>query len=223
MSPQAIVDTSLEKGLSLIGITDHNATRQCAIVSEIAKEKGLSVLCGVELTTREEVHLLAWFESVEVASAFQGWIDIHLQKIPNNPEFFGYQVVVDRQEKVVYEEPYLLITALDTDIIETASAVHAFGGLVAAAHVDKRKNSLFSQLGVMPAHLVLDAVEASAAEHETLVRHYLGDYPAPIVCGSDAHDAKDIGRSFSCFHMETPTFHEVRLALASAGGRGVCL
>ena len=48
MSPVAIVNTALERGLDIIGITDHNTTRQCAEVVEVGKQKGLTVLCGAK-------------------------------------------------------------------------------------------------------------------------------------------------------------------------------
>ena len=221
MAPEAIVDRALELGFSIIGITDHNSTRQCGIVHEIGREKGLTVLCGVELTTREEVHLLAWFESPAVAMAFQGWIDNHLQKVPNNPDFFGHQVVVDRQEQVVYEEPNLLITALDTDVLESASAVQAFGGIAACAHLDKRKNSLFSQLGMMPKGLMLNAAEVASPASAKKVLGQLGERALPLLCGSDAHVIEDLGKGETHFDLHAPTFQEVRLALLGIEGRKV--
>lgn len=224
MSPAGIVSQSLEKGLSIIGITDHNSTRQCRIVTELAEEKGLFVLSGVELTTREEVHLLAYFDSLEVAESFQEWIDTHLQIIKNKPEFFGYQVVVDRFEQVVFEEERLLIAALDTDIHETAAAVIAHNGIVICAHVDKGKNSLFSQLGIMPAGLDVDALEVAVAKNMArITRRYPEVSGIPFVCSSDAHYVEDIALVTTTFTMEKPDLHEIRLALAGRDGRGVSL
>jgi predicted metal-dependent phosphoesterase TrpH len=224
MSPAGIVSQSVEKGLSIIGITDHNSTRQCPIVMALAEEKGLCVLPGVELTTREEVHLLAYFDSLEVAGSFQGWIDAHLTVIKNKPEFFGYQVVVDRDERVVFEEERLLIAALDTDIHETAAAVIAHDGIVIWAHVDKGKNSLFSQLGIMPKGLEADALEVAAANHMArITRRYPETLATPFVCSSDAHYAEDIASVTTTFTLERPDFHEIRLALAGRDGRGVRL
>ncbi|WP_236888458.1 PHP domain-containing protein [Desulfoluna limicola] len=224
MSPAGIVAESLDKGLSIIGITDHNSTRQCRIVTELAEEKGLYVLPGVELTTREEVHLLAYFDSLEGAESFQRWIDAHLQVIKNKPEFFGYQVVVDRDEQVVYEEERLLIAALDADIHETAAAVIGYNGMVICAHVDKGKNSLFSQLGIMPEGLEVDALEVAAAANMSRIT---GRYPeaseSPFVCSSDAHYAEDIAKVTTSFAMAKPDFQEIRLALAGRDGRGVSL
>ena len=63
MTPVHIVDAALACGLNLIAITDHNTMRQCREVQIVGQERGLAVWCGVEITTREEVHCLAYFES----------------------------------------------------------------------------------------------------------------------------------------------------------------
>jgi PHP family Zn ribbon phosphoesterase len=224
MSPAGIVSESLAKGLSIIGITDHNSTRQCRIVTELADETGLCVLPGVELTTREEVHRLADFESLEAAASVQRWIDAHLQIIQNKPEFFGYQVVVDRHEQVVYEEERLLIAALDSDIHETIAAVTAHNGLVICAHVDKGKNSLFSQLGIMPEGLEVDALEVAAAKNRArITRRYPETVELSFVSSSDAHYAEDIASATTTFTLEKPDFHEIRLALSGRDGRKVTL
>ncbi|SCX97938.1 PHP-associated domain-containing protein [Desulfoluna spongiiphila] len=224
MSPAGIVSACAGLGISILGITDHNTTRQCRIVTELAEEQGLFVLPGVELTTREEVHLLAYFGSLGEAEAFQGWIDDHLTVIRNRPELFGYQVVVDRTERVVYQEERLLIASLTTDIHETASAVRKAGGLLVCAHVAKGKNSLFSQLGIMPRGFRADALEVARKEHRDQVcRRFPVVSGLPFVCGSDAHYVEDIGSVTTEFTLETPGLDEIRLALAGGGGRKVAL
>ncbi|NCB98501.1 MAG: PHP domain-containing protein, partial [Bacteroidia bacterium] len=57
MTPSFIVKKAKEKGLDLIAITDHNSTRQCEEVVRIGKREGVEVLCGAEITTKEEVHV----------------------------------------------------------------------------------------------------------------------------------------------------------------------
>lgn len=222
MSPAGIVSSCAAQGITLLGITDHNSTRQCRIVTELAGEQGLFVLPGVELTTREEVHLLAYFGSLEEAEAFQGWIDDHLTVIRNRPELFGYQVVVDRDEQVVYQEERLLIASLTTDIHETAEAVRAGGGLLVCAHVAKGKNSLFSQLGIMPKGFCPDALEVARRDHRAQVCSRFPEVSTlPFVCGSDAHYAEDIGKVTTEFTLETPGLSEIRLAFSGCGGRKV--
>ena len=222
MSPGGIVAACVEKGIAILGITDHNTTRQCRIVSELGREKGLFVLPGVELTTLEEVHLLAYFPSLGVADLFQGWLDEHLQVVENNPDFFGHQVVVDRDEQVVYEEDHLLIAALDVGIHDAIEVVRRYGGLLIPAHVGKGKNSLFSQLGFIPEGLDVDALEVAVVENRArMMKRYPRATACTFVCGSDAHYVEDIASRKTTLMMEKADFQEIRMALAGESGRWV--
>ncbi len=62
MHPVNIVSKAAIQGLDIIGITDHNSTRHCALISRLAAEKGIFVMQGAEVTTKEEVHCLVFFE-----------------------------------------------------------------------------------------------------------------------------------------------------------------
>ena len=129
MSPANIIGMALQKGLSLIGISDHNSTRQAPVIQQLGERQGLRVLCGTEINTAEEVHALAYFPTLERLTAFQHFLDLHLPDIKNNPDKFGYQVVVDAEEQITYEEERLLITALDVDINTIERTVHALDGI----------------------------------------------------------------------------------------------
>ena len=50
MSPARIVLLAKERGLDIIGITDHNSTRQCRVVWELGQKAGLTVIPGCEAT-----------------------------------------------------------------------------------------------------------------------------------------------------------------------------
>ena len=58
MIPPFIVQEAIKKGICLIAITDHNASANVGAVQKAASGTGLTVLPGMELQTREEVHLL---------------------------------------------------------------------------------------------------------------------------------------------------------------------
>jgi len=95
MSPVNIINMAIRKKLDIIGISDHNTTRQSSLVRMLAEKKGLFVLRGAEITTREEVHCLAFFEDNDTILRFQELLDEHLPNIPNNPLLFGDQIAVD--------------------------------------------------------------------------------------------------------------------------------
>lgn len=224
MSPVKIVEKALEKGLDIIGITDHNTTRHCKLISELANTAGIFVLMGAEVTTREEVHCLAFFENDDQLSEFQLYLEAHLPHIPNNTEKFGYQVVVDENDKVIDEIGFLLLSALDQSISEVERKVHSLGGIFIPAHIDRPSYSIISQLGFIPADLMIDGIEISAnCKIESVLKFLPAQKNLPIIRNSDAHYEDQIGKVFTTFEMEDCSFNEVKLALHGLQGRKVII
>lgn len=224
MSPANIIEKAREKGLDIIGITDHNSTRHCKLISKLAKSAGIFVLMGAEVTTREEVHCLTFFENDDQLSEFQVYLEKHLPPIPNNTEKFGYQVVVDEDEQIIDEIEYLLISALDQSIDQIEQKVHSLGGIFIPAHIDRPSYSIISQLGFIPEDLLIDGIEISANCKVQSVVPFLGKQTErTILRDSDAHYVDNIGKAFSTFEMEHRTFNEVRLALQGKLGRKVII
>lgn len=222
MSPKTIVQTALARKIDIIGITDHNSTRQCRVVLSEAKKAGLTVFCGAEVTTKEEVHCLAFFENFEKLDEFQHFLDTNLPDIKNDVDLFGYQVVVNENEEIVYEEERLLISAIKQSIDQVEQEVHRLEGIFIPAHVNRAKFSLISQLGFIPPDLKFDALELS--KHIDTAA-FLKTYPylkkATIIRNSDAHQPEDIGIIFSKLFMESADFNEFRMAISKTGGREV--
>ena len=224
MSPRNIIQQALEKGIDIIGITDHNSTRQCQAVVNEAVKSGITVFCGAEVTTKEEVHCLAFFENFDILKAFQDYLDNHLPEIMNNPDIFGYQVVVDEEENIAFEEPRLLISGLNQSIDQLEAEIHKLGGIFIPAHVNRPKYSLISQLGFIPPDLRADAFELSKhVETEEFLKKYPYLRGKTFVRNSDAHHPETIGESFTILVMEEATIAEFRMALLNENGRRVIL
>lgn len=224
MSPQAIVAKACEMGLDIIAITDHNTTRQSKLIKEIGEEKGLFVLCGAEVTTKEEVHCLCLFEDESALNQFQEYLDEHLPSIINDPDQFGYQVQVDKNEDICFQEERLLISAINQSIDQIAAKVHALNGLFIPAHVNKQKNSLISQLGFIPPDLSFEALELSRhiTRSDFLKNNsYLKN--VSFIQSSDAHFVDDIGSVYTEFMMEHRSFNEIKFALNNENGRSIKL
>jgi PHP family Zn ribbon phosphoesterase len=220
MSPAQIVSLAKARGLDIIGITDHNSTRQCRLVWELGQKVGLTVIPGCEATTREEVHCLCLFPDVAALDDFQQFLDQHLTIIPNNPDIFGYQVVVDENDQILEEFDNYLGAALDSSIEEVEQKVHELSGIFIPAHIDRPRNSLFSNLGFLPPELKVDALQISkAANEENARQRYQISPEITLVKFSDAHYPDDLGKTYTNFEMEEPTFEEIRRALKSEGGR----
>ena len=222
MSPANIVAEAELKGLDIIGITDHNTTLQCGLVAKLAAERGIFVLQGAEITTKEEVHCLAFFENSDALSIFQEFLDRSLAWIPNAPEIFGHQLQVNEYDEVVYEEQRLLINALSCTLKDAETLVHQLNGLFIPAHVDKKKNSIFSQLGLLPENLMADALElTSKSATGVFISPGNEGVPYTVICSSDAHFPSDIGAATTCFRLGEPTFSEIAMALRNEKGRRV--
>jgi 3',5'-nucleoside bisphosphate phosphatase len=220
MSPANIIQKAREKGLDIIGITDHNSTRHCKLISKLAATEGIFVLMGAEVTTREEVHCLSFFENDDQLSDFQAYLEAHLPPILNDTQKFGYQVVVDEDEQIIDEIEFLLISALDQSIDQVEQKVHSLGGIFVPAHIDRPSYSITSQLGFIPAGLNIDAIEISATCKAESVRPFITKQKdVKIIRNSDAHYVDQIGKVFTTFEMEHRSFAEVKLALHGMLGR----
>ncbi len=95
MIPPLIVRRAQELGLDLIAITDHHCIDNVEAVRRAAEPFGITVLVGMEVQTREEVHVICLFDHTEDAREWQKFIWLHLPDLPNREEFFGAQYVVD--------------------------------------------------------------------------------------------------------------------------------
>lgn len=224
MSPKIIVEHALSEGLDIIGITDHNSTRQSLIIRDYARKMGLHVICGAEVNTAEEVHCLALFEKDEELFEFQNFLDIKLKNVKNNPDIFGYQVYVDVDEKILGAEERLLISSLDADIYEVEEKIHSLNGLFIPAHIYRPYNGIINQLGFIPSNLKADALEVtSISDTNTFNQSELKSGDIPFIKNSDAHIPRMIGKPFTTFEMKSVSFEEIKMALANENGRKVIL
>ncbi|MDR0796658.1 MAG: PHP domain-containing protein [Tannerella sp.] len=224
MTPDEIVRLAKERGLSIIGITDHNTTKHGKLTREYGAQAGIFVLTGAEVTTKEEAHCLAFFASDEDLDNFENYLQENLPDILNDVDKFGYQVQIDREQNIIYEEPKFLPSALSQTIEQVAEKVHALNGLLIPAHIDRPRYSIPSQLGFIPFDLNTDAVEIS---HNTTREVYLSKNKylkqKTFIQSSDAHYLHQIGSATCCFNIETLSFEEIRMALHQKDGRSVVI
>ena len=160
MSPQAIALQAKRREIDILGICDHNSAENVPAVMRAADQFAIRVLPGMEVTSQEEVHVLALFDELEPALALQ---EIVYANLPgeNDEEAFGMQVVVNAEGEVLHFNPRLLIGASTLSIEEVTDHIKALDGLAIASHIDREGFSLLGQLGFVPEHLALDALEIS--------------------------------------------------------------
>lgn len=159
MTPANIAAMARLKGLDMIAVTDHNATGNLPAAADACRMHGLLFIPGVEVTTREEVHLLGYFAQVGQALAFGETLRAHLPPMKNRPAYFGHQYVMDGEDNVVAEEEAMLIGATDLPLLEAAERIRAFGGAAVPAHVNRGGNGLLVNLGFFPDEPAFGTVE----------------------------------------------------------------
>jgi len=214
MVPTAIVKQAKSIGLDAIAICDHNSAENVGAVLRAGERENLAIIPGMEVTTREEVHILGLFGDEKQVMRLQERVYENLAG-ENDPDVFGFQVVVDEFDNVVDCTPKLLIGATSFSLEETVRAIHDCGGLAIAAHIDRERFGLVGQLGFIPEGLPLDGVELSPyAPFDSW-----GDLP--VVRSSDAHSLNDIGKTSTCFRIEQVTLSEIAMAFRGEHGRMV--
>jgi hypothetical protein len=221
MIPPFIVRQACRIGLGIIAITDHNACDNAEAVIQAAEGTGLRVLPGMELQTREEVHILCLFDAVEVCREWQREVFQKLPPLKNNEDIFGPQFVVDAVGEWVRTEERLLAVSADTSLEEATARVRALGGLVIPAHVDRPSFSLLANLGFVPPNLVADALEVTPRFVPGAGFKQWPQLQAwPLVVSGDAHQLSEM-RNRTLFKVELPSIREISLALRGEEGRKV--
>ena len=219
MSPLAIVKRAQALGVDILGICDHNSAENAPAVLEAARRHGVHVLPGMEVTSSEEVHILALFDEVEPARKLQETVYRHLPG-ENDEKTFGMQVIANADDEVLGFNQKLLIGATTLGVEEIVKNVHSLQGLAIAAHIDRESYSLIGQLGFVPDDLPLDALEISPGiSHDEAVRRYAPSLP--LVQSSDAHKEEEIGRCRTVFLVEEASIEEIRKALEERAGRRI--
>jgi 3',5'-nucleoside bisphosphate phosphatase len=221
MSPRGVVQTAVQKGLDLIGVCDHNSAENVLAVRRAGQAAGLMVLGGMEVTSSEEAHILVFFDRDDDLLRFQDVVYGHLSG-KNDEKRFGQQVVADEEDVVTGFNERLLIAATSLSVERVVTAARSSSGesLVIAAHVDRDVFSLIGQLGFIPPHLALDAVEVSRHLTFDEARKRFADCSkSPLITASDAHQPEDIGSRAVCLTVEDSTVEEIKKALNGRDGR----
>jgi len=223
MIPPLIIQAALEKQINLIAITDHNCTDNIASVIEAAKDTGIAVLPGMELQTKEEIHSICLFDTLDQARAFQKLVFSSLPNITNNVELFGEQYVVDASGDFIRREERMLLVSSSFSLTQAWQTVNELGGILIPAHIDRTIFGLLPVLGFVPQDIPLEALEISK---RISVKDALRQYPQlknyPLIQNGDVHQLEEV-LGFTNFQMEKPSITEIRKALKNENGRSFLL
>lgn len=194
MVPSVIAQKIEEKRLDLISVTDHNS---CDNLDNFAKKLKDRLLPGVELTSFEEVHVLAYFPSMKPALSLCNFVRSFLPKVNYDPEIMGYQIVVDEQDNFQRLEEDFLGLALQISLSDLLEIIRKHGGIPVYAHIERRFGVLH-QLGLFPRNDQVKLVEARSKEGwiQAVKSGFV------VLSNSDAHNPDEIGCRFTRFVTE---------------------
>lgn len=223
MSPRRIIEQAKLRGLDVIGICDHNSAENVACAQKVGENEGLAVIGGIEITSQEEVHILAFFDEDKDLFKLANLIYENLPGI-NDERVFGEQIVVNENDAVLSFNKRLLIGATTLPIHQIVDRIHSLSGLAIASHIDRESFSIIGQLGFIPDGLELDGLEVSPRLPLKEAQLEFGEALGfPLVTFSDAHTLEDIGKSFTCLLIEEANIKELRKALRNEDGRKVVI
>ncbi|MGD1822789.1 MAG: PHP domain-containing protein [Pleomorphochaeta sp.] len=191
MLPSLIAFEAMEKQIDILALTDHNCSRNLEPFKEACELCEIIPIFGMEVNTIEDVHVLALFKNIEDAKEFGFFIEALLPDIKNDPKLFGNQNIVDIQGNIISTFEKSLLTTCGISLEDVVNECLSRDGLVIPAHIDKKANSVLSNLGFLP-DLNYSALEA--------IRPFdlKETYNKTVIQGSDAHYLEHIGRR-SCY------------------------
>jgi ABC-type lipoprotein export system ATPase subunit/histidinol phosphatase-like PHP family hydrolase len=220
MTPVAIVDTAIEKNLSIISITDHNEIHNSHTAIEYAKGKNILVLPGVEISTTQG-HLLVYFETFKNLRDFFGNLNINAKK-----------------------------TICNQGIVECLGFAKNHGGFGVLAHIElpsgfeKTIGRFGPQIEEVLKHEILLGLEINSKASVNLYtdlddspdrkrllkvrREHLGfddSYTLPRLMSSDSHTLNRLGTNadgetkLTRFKVDELNFHSIKIALLTHESR----
>lgn len=219
MSPRNIIKEAKRWGLHFVGICDHNSGENVRATQKAGERERICVIGGMEVTSQEEVHVLALFDELSCLQALQ---KVVYENLPgtNDKRIYGDQVVVNEDDEVIGFNEKLLIGATEIALYDVVDLIHRLNGLVVASHIDREGFGIIGQLGFIPEDLRLDAVEHTVSPKKDRVA---SAQDLPAVVSSDAHVLEEIGRKRTRFLLEEITVAELRRSFRSEAGRRVLL
>ncbi|SJZ67366.1 PHP domain-containing protein [Selenihalanaerobacter shriftii] len=223
MTPQNIIDTALAREIDILAITDHNSIGNLEVALELAKDYDLTIIPGMEVESKEGVHLVSLFPNLKEAKSFQKLIYDNLPFINNDEDLFGPQLLTDQDDKFISRVKRLLLVSANLSVHQIVKEVLNRNGIIFPAHIDKKEYSILTNLGFIPAGIEFPIIEIY--NKDSLDKLY-NDFPLlksyQVIKSSDAHFLHDLKPSLKLTLAE-PSLSEMILAFKNEGGRKVMI
>lgn len=187
MTPNNLVHMASLAGLQVIAVADHNTTKNVPAAVKVGQECGVLVVPAMELTTKEDIHVLCLLPTTEQAENFRAYVYERLPQRKNRPKAFGHQLVLDENDELIEEEPQLLAFGSSIGIYEVKELLEGFGGIAIPAHIDRASYSLLGVMGLVDKEMGFSVYELTRdCDPEALMQQYR--FSGGFLKASDAHD-----------------------------------
>lgn len=220
MTPTAIVDTAIEKGLGVISITDHNEIMNSHAALKYAEGKDILVIPGIEVSTTQG-HLLLYFSSFEQLRAFHGKLNISQDRRT------CMNGVVQCLEIAQQERGIGILAHIDVEA-GFEKTIGKFGPVM--EEIFKHKNLLGLEIANIGSSSFYTDIDNDSNRKNLISLHrtfcgYDADYNIAKLLSSDAHTLErlgvnaDGGKKLTRIKMDEMSFHSFKIALISSESR----
>ncbi|MCD6155811.1 MAG: hypothetical protein J7J32_02035 [Candidatus Atribacteria bacterium] len=215
MLPHCIVLEALQKKLDIIAVTDHNACDNVNLTLELGQHFGLWVIPGIEVESKEEVHFLCFFPTIEFLTSFNKEIEANLPRIPIDEKIWGEEWIIDEDGRIKAKKEYLLTHSTRLSAEELIALARKYQGFVIPSHVDRTSYSVLANLGFIPQKWKIKTVEISTWERAETIRKTASLEKYSLVSFSDAHSLSEIGRTFTLLETKRRDWKSLLQALTA--------
>jgi hypothetical protein len=223
MTPRNIIEIAEKEGIDVLAITDHNSAENLEVALELAKEAKLEIIPGIEVESKEGIHLIALFSSLEEVYSFQKLIYKHLPFIKNDEDIFGPQLLTNQKDEFIDRIEKLLLISVELPLGRIVQEVRARGGIIFPAHIDKKDYSILTNLGFIPAEIDFPVLEISGNDSiESLYKKFPLLESYQLIRSSDAHYLHDLKPNIK-LKLNELNLSEIMLAFKKAEGRDVVI
>lgn len=210
MTPNNIANMAAFCGHDVIAITDHNTCRNAPAVMKAGEAAGLLVVPGMELCTSEEAHVVCLFETLEGAMEFDSYIYNNMPHVPNRPEIFGEQRILNEEDELIGTEESLLLVSSFVGVNEVKQLCEQYGGTAFPAHVNKDSYSVIASLGAIPPEAGYATAEVTRdCDLDKLKEQYPELQGMRILRDSDSHYLETLAGEPERIHLPEKTCHAV--------------
>lgn len=216
MTPNNLVNMAALAGLQVIAVADHNTTRNVPAAVKVGEQAGVLVVPAMELTTKEDIHVLCLLPDEAQAEALRQYVYEKLPQRKNRPKAFGNQYVMDENDEIIEEEPQLLSFGADIGIYEVRELLERYGGLAVPAHIDRASYSLIGVMGLVDTEMGFQVYESTIdCDRQALMDKYR--FHGGFISNSDAHDLTAIRDAERTLEVEELTAKAVIAAVKRLG------